>query len=692
MSRGGPLRFRNIDIGDTLGRYHILEELGTGGMAIVYRARDSELKRDVAVKVLLPHLSRRPESVARFQREARAAAALDHGNIVRVYDVGGGGDMDNVTPPPITDPPYLVMELIEGLSLETFARTHAPIMAEIVACIGAIICEALAVAHDGGIIHRDIKPANIMITNQGRIALADFGLARIEGDDGGALTKSGALLGTPAYMAPEQAHGDTVSERSDLYALGVTLYRLAAGSLPYTGSPVQIIAAIVERRWVPPQERMPSMGTEFARIIERLMAPAAEDRFASAKQAADTLRDAARAGLGPAIHIETEAKHYFADPGGYTDAKTDTVVEHSITAAETFLETGATHKALAAIDRVLNLQPECPQALALIARISSNNRRIWWVSAASLALAASAFITVFWLWPLAEPTHSTSLESSTLSASSESSVSSISTAPPTAEPAPLPSLPLPAPTATDETTPASQPDAAVPAVPAPAAADKPPTRQRRPRRRIPAPADDAKPSAAVAANDTPPDSMPSQKSTSTSPTPPPPTDPVAPASPEPAPAPAPVTTLAAAASATLRIDIKPWCNVRIDGVDHGRAQRNRDIRITHGLHEITCSQGPGRPVWRQRITVQAGETRRLTGNLLNPVRTSIALQRGDRVRINGQHHANGTVVMLAPGRHRITVLAGERAVAAAWVAVPNLAACTLRDVPDLDCYRNGSAR
>src|SRR5262245_52576794 len=150
--KGPPMRA--VHVGDTLGRYELVEEIGEGGMATVFRARDKELRRDVAVKVLFPHLARRPEIVRRFHREARAAAGLEHPNILRIYDVGGGEN---------EDPPYIVMELIRGRTLMAEIEQRGFILAEVAACVGALLCDALAAAHAAGIIHRDIKPANVLI-------------------------------------------------------------------------------------------------------------------------------------------------------------------------------------------------------------------------------------------------------------------------------------------------------------------------------------------------------------------------------------------------------------------------------------------------------------------------------------------------------------------------------------------------
>ena len=271
--------------GDELGRYVLGEELGAGGMATVFRARDRELRRDVAVKVLFPHLARKDEVTRRFQREARAAAALENPNILRVYDVGGGG---------ADVPPYIVMELVRGGTLRELAEATA-LPAETVACAGALVCEALAVAHAAGIVHRDVKPGNVMFADDGRLLLTDFGVAHLDDDDS-LVTRTGALLGTPAFMAPEQALGHGVDARSDLYAVGATLYQLATGSVPYSGPTAKIVTEAQKGSAVPAVRRRPAIGGELSRLIGRLMDPDPARRPASAAAAARELMAIATAG------------------------------------------------------------------------------------------------------------------------------------------------------------------------------------------------------------------------------------------------------------------------------------------------------------------------------------------------------------------------------------------------------------
>src|SRR6185436_8323261 len=228
-----------------------------------------------------------------------------------------GGDRGDV------DPPYMVMELIRGRTLLQEIEQRGPILAEVVACIGALLADALAAAHAAGIIHRDIKPSNVLIAQGGRLLLADFGVARLETEDS-LVTRTGALLGTPAYMSPEQASGEATSPRSDLYSLGATLYQLATGTLPYSGSPAKVMSMIAAGSLVPPVRRRPSCGADVSRLIERAMAADVNARPPSATALAAELRALASAGgLGDPTE---ELAAYFEDPGGFLRTRTPTVV------------------------------------------------------------------------------------------------------------------------------------------------------------------------------------------------------------------------------------------------------------------------------------------------------------------------------------------------------------------------------
>src|SRR5262245_15691908 len=331
-------------------------------MATVFRARDRELRRDVAVKVLFPHLARRADIVRRFHREARAAAALEHPNILRIYDVGGAeGD----------DPPYIVMELIRGRTLLSEIEQRGAMLAEIAACIGALLGDALAAAHAAGVIHRDVKPANVLIAPGGRLLLADFGVARLKTEDS-LVTPTGALLGTPAYMSPEQANGDTTTARSDLYSLGATLYQLATGSLPYSGSPAKVMSMIAAGNLVPPVRRRPSCGADLSRLIERAMAAEVTARPPSATALAAELRALATAGgLGDPTE---ELAAYFEDPGGFLRTRTPTVVGALVAAGRSAVAEARLPRAMALADRACALAPDDPGVTALVQTVTEGGR------------------------------------------------------------------------------------------------------------------------------------------------------------------------------------------------------------------------------------------------------------------------------------------------------------------------------
>src|SRR5579884_2001207 len=216
-----------------LGRYRVVRMLGSGGMATVYLAHDTELDRPVALKV--PHLDPRhgPELLERFQREARAAALLRHPNICPVFDVGRA---DGV--------PYLTMAYIEGRTLAEAADDYRRRGPGAVAALVRTLALALEEAHGHGVIHRDLKPSNVMITPRGEPVIMDFGLARRADRDDARLTAVGYALGTPAYMPPEQVSGDVdaMGPAADVYSLGVILYELLTGQLPFTGSATAVLA------------------------------------------------------------------------------------------------------------------------------------------------------------------------------------------------------------------------------------------------------------------------------------------------------------------------------------------------------------------------------------------------------------------------------------------------------------------
>ena len=218
-------------------RYEIGEVIGRGGMAEVHEGRDLRLGRRVAVKILRPDLARDPTFQARFRREAQSAAALNHPNIVAVYDTGE----DTLTSSDGTSVvvPFIVMEFVDGMTLRQLLASGRRLLPERALEITAGVLAALDYAHRHGIVHRDIKPANVMLTRTGDVKVMDFGIARAMNDTGNTMTATSAVMGTAQYLSPEQARGEVVDARSDLYSAGVLLYELLTGRPPFTGdSPV----------------------------------------------------------------------------------------------------------------------------------------------------------------------------------------------------------------------------------------------------------------------------------------------------------------------------------------------------------------------------------------------------------------------------------------------------------------------
>jgi eukaryotic-like serine/threonine-protein kinase len=258
------------------GRYALGARVGAGGMGQVYRARDRVLERTVAVKVLSAASTDDLELVARFGREARAAAALNHPNIVAVFDSGVDGDLH-----------YLVMEYVEGQSLAGLMRRERPLGPRRVADVGRQVCQALAAAHAAGLVHRDITPGNVLVDPAGLVKVADFGIAKLAA----ATTMTGdKVLGTAAYLAPEQAQGRPVDGRSDLYSLGCVLYALLTGAPPFAGdSPVAMAARHVTEQPTPPSHHNPRVSPALEAVVLTALAKEPADRYQSAAAMAQDL-------------------------------------------------------------------------------------------------------------------------------------------------------------------------------------------------------------------------------------------------------------------------------------------------------------------------------------------------------------------------------------------------------------------
>jgi eukaryotic-like serine/threonine-protein kinase len=287
------------------GRYELGERLGVGGMSTVRLARDRRLEREVAIKVLAEHLAEDPQFVARFRREALAAASLVHPNIVQVFDFG------------LDEPSgrhYIVMERINGQSAAEILRERGILPVPEALAIVSHACRGLDYAHRHGVVHRDIKPGNLLRNEEGIVKVADFGIARTMGDES-SITQVGSVLGTAAYLAPEQAHGEEVGPQADLYALGVVTYQLLSGRLPYEAQSLTELALKQQREAPALLHKMnPEVTPQLAAAVDRALALDARDRFADAEQMREALADGAR---GVGTEPEDDATHVL---GGATEA------------------------------------------------------------------------------------------------------------------------------------------------------------------------------------------------------------------------------------------------------------------------------------------------------------------------------------------------------------------------------------
>lgn len=256
--------------GRTIGKYRLVRPLGRGGMGVVHLAEDPTLHRRVALKLLPPELARRPETVARFLREAQAAARLNHPHVVTVHESGRDGDIC-----------YLAMEFIDGGSAQDAIRM-GPLPWREATQLVADACRGLAAAHAAGVLHRDVKPGNILRTREGIAKLADFGLARLVGSESG-LTRDGQMIGTPEYMSPEQWDREPAEDFSDIYALGATYYTLLVGRPPYTAElPLQIGFAHQSAPIPDPRTAIPHLPEACTAIIRRALAKRPAERYGSA--------------------------------------------------------------------------------------------------------------------------------------------------------------------------------------------------------------------------------------------------------------------------------------------------------------------------------------------------------------------------------------------------------------------------
>ena len=375
-------------------RYEAIEQVGTGGMATVYLGHDSVLNRDVAIKVLHPHLASRDDARRRFNREAQAIARLHHTNIVDVFDFSGGADEEA----------YLVTEFVQGETLTSFCLAHGPFLPQSAALIGYAVAGALVHAHNTGVIHRDIKPDNLMISKGGKIKLMDFGIATAI--DLEQMTATGAILGSPAHMAPEQIEGQDIDARVDVFAFGTLLYYLVTRRLPFMASnPHALFRLILECRYDPPSYHNPAVGRRFEEIIATCLTRDREERFSSMAAAQDALE----------VYLR---EHRMLDP--------DKLLRRLLTAPEQFqlewrpvlvqvlsalgrneARQGSLALAIDAYNRALAIDPNAAEPKRGLNDLTSRSRRKRRLRLFGAALALTIFAVAGWeviaAWPTAPP-------------------------------------------------------------------------------------------------------------------------------------------------------------------------------------------------------------------------------------------------------------------------------------------------
>jgi serine/threonine-protein kinase len=357
-----------IQVGQVLDKYELLERVGQGGMAIVYRGIDRQLKRVVAIKVLHKHLADYQEARDRFEREAQAVAKLRHENIVEIFDYSGADAAE------VAGSSYIVTEFIDGKTLKQQATDRPITYPEIGAMVVLQVCRALAHAHAAGILHRDVKPENIMIRTDGIVKLMDFGISHMV--DLERLTVTGQLLGSPAYMAPEHVEGRPLDFRTDVFAAGIVLYQLTVGKLPFEGkNPHEVLKRIAECRFVDPRQANPRIGNRLGKIILRAMAAQPADRFAAIGEMVIALEGyLEETGLAP-DKVASELGRYFQAPAAYELALKERMIDHLTRRGQAHLADDNRAPALDVFDRVLTLDPSNARVLEILDGINRRNRR-----------------------------------------------------------------------------------------------------------------------------------------------------------------------------------------------------------------------------------------------------------------------------------------------------------------------------
>jgi eukaryotic-like serine/threonine-protein kinase len=315
--------------GSAITGYKILGKLGAGAMATVYKAKQVSLDRMVALKKLPKKFSSNPQFIERFFAEGRAAAQLNHPNIVQAFDVGNEGDVY-----------FFVMEYVEGRSVHEDIVTHKRFNESDAIDVGIQVAEALEHAHARGLIHRDVKPKNIMITKEGVVKLADMGLARAMSDVEAAEAEAGRAFGTPYYISPEQIRGEKdIGPPADIYSLGVTLYHMVTGSVPYEGkNPSSVMHKHLKSELIPPDHVNPKLGAGISEVIEMMMAKRVKDRYQNCSDLLIDLRAIKNGQTPPIAHRDVFQGEGLAALAAQAEATATEIPEHTTLSSDGLLE------------------------------------------------------------------------------------------------------------------------------------------------------------------------------------------------------------------------------------------------------------------------------------------------------------------------------------------------------------------
>jgi eukaryotic-like serine/threonine-protein kinase len=367
--------------GGRLGRYELLAVLGHGAMASVFRARDPRLGRDVAIKVMNLVMSTRGDAAERFRREAQAVAALKHPGIVEIFDfVAATGE----------EPAYIVSELIDGPTLRQFLdERRGRLLPEAATLLALPLAQALGAAHARGIVHRDLKPDNVMIERGAagcRVVLTDFGVAHVTGLE--TMTATGALVGSPAYMSPEQARGKEVEPASDLWALGVLLYQMSTGHPPFSGKdPLTVLAAVTRGHFKPLSQVSPYAGSDLDRIVGRCLKMAPAERYPDAAALAQDLGALCRS-----VGLEDQnrcLRHLLGDPDAFEADLRPRVAAAAVASTRRHARRGELARALGELSRATAYVPGHGEAARLLRRITRQRR---WLKIGGAIAACAALV------------------------------------------------------------------------------------------------------------------------------------------------------------------------------------------------------------------------------------------------------------------------------------------------------------